>query len=95
MFITLAGIVVSWLGSLVLYGFGELVDRAISIDNKLGIPHSPASQAVSSVPVSPAAPGPAPVTGPAAAGSSIFCPECGFEQDNTHTFCSRCGRRIR
>lgn len=39
---TLTGILVivlgalgSWVGSLTLYGFGELVDRAMSIDDKL------------------------------------------------------------
>ena len=32
----IAGSIGSWLGSLVLYGFGELIERAVSIDNKLG-----------------------------------------------------------
>ena len=27
---------VSWLSSLTTYGFGELIERAVSIDNKLG-----------------------------------------------------------
>lgn len=32
----IAGSIGSWLGSLILYGFGELIERAISIDSKLG-----------------------------------------------------------
>lgn len=34
--LAIIGSIFSWLSSLALYGFGELIDRAISIDNKLG-----------------------------------------------------------
>ncbi len=31
----IGGSLASWIGSFLIYGFGELIDRAISIDNKL------------------------------------------------------------
>lgn len=34
-FIGIGGIVVSWLANCVLYGFGELVDRSMSVDEKM------------------------------------------------------------
>lgn len=33
--ILVAGALGSWVGSMVLYGFGELIERAVSIDRKL------------------------------------------------------------
>lgn len=35
MAVLIIGPILAWLSSLVLYGFGELVDKADSIDNKL------------------------------------------------------------
>ena len=36
--VLIAGPICSWLGSLVTYGFGELIERAKSIDEKLSNP---------------------------------------------------------
>ena len=38
--ILIAGPLCSWLGSLMTYGFGELIERAKSIDEKLNAPHA-------------------------------------------------------
>ena len=35
MLVIILGVLGSWLGSLTMYGFGELVERAMNIDDKL------------------------------------------------------------
>ena len=73
---TVAWILVVWLSSLVLYGFGELVDRAESIDKKLKM--SGGAETVSDEGI----------TKPV---HFIQCPKCGSAEDSSHNYCYKCG----
>ena len=73
---TAVWILIAWLSSLVLYGFGELVDRAESIDKKLKM--SGGAETVSDEGI----------TKPV---QLIQCPKCGSAEDSRHYFCCNCG----
>ena len=69
---------------LVLYGFGELVDRAVSQDNKM--PKLKYVQQPAPQPVPQPVPQPAPVVG--------VCPGCGHQNPADAKFCENCGAKL-
>ncbi len=73
---TVAWILVVWLSSLVLYGFGELVDRAESIEKQLK--RSGGAETVSDEGITKTV-------------QLIQCPKCGSAEDSRHYFCCNCG----
>ena len=84
--ILICGVAISWLASLTLYGFGELVDRTSSIDDKLDIlddldtvnkADNKRAQRADDVKM------------------TIICNECGFEQDYANNFCCKCGKKLK
>lgn len=68
---------------LVLYGFGELIDRAVSQDNKM-----PKLKYVQQP-----APQPAPQP-PVQKPVSFACPECGHQNPHDAKFCENCGAKV-
>ena len=80
---------------LVLYGFGELVDRSVSQDNKmpkLKYVQQPAPQPVPQPPVQPA-PQPAPQP-PVQKPVAAVCPGCGHQNPGDAKFCENCGTKL-
>ena len=74
---------------LVLYGFGELIDRAVSQDNKM-----PKLKYVQQ-PVPQPAPQPAPAPQPPVQKPVSFaCPECGHQNPHDAKFCENCGAKV-
>ena len=78
--ILIGGVAISWLASLTLYGFGELVDRAVSIDDKLCITNKTDDKKVMRTDN---------------VKMTIICNDCGYEQDYSNTFCCKCGKKLK
>lgn len=78
--ILIAGVAISWLASLTLYGFGELIDRTASIDDKLDIDNKMDDKRAQSAD---------------AVKMTIICNDCGFEQDYSNSYCCKCGSKLK
>ncbi len=91
--IMLLGSLLSWVGSFVLFGFGELIERVKNIEGKLDNP-------APSAPMPEAAPVPE-VAGfenafrtkaPEKVQSDVwYCRKCGHKNSNDYIFCVSCG----
>jgi hypothetical protein len=73
---TVAWILVVWLSSLLVYGFGELIDRAESIDKQLKMRNK--AEYVSEEDITDTV-------------HLIQCPKCGSAEDSRHYYCQKCG----
>ena len=88
---------VAWLSSLILYGFGEIVDTAIINRNGscANIEHPQESKTVSAI-VQPQQtveeePEPEEVDVVAQAAETGLCPKCGDKLYMNNSYCSKCG----
>jgi hypothetical protein len=91
-----AGSVISWLSSWVLYGFGELIENTAKIAAQRQTVSDGAADAASVSPsVRPASPETDPM--PAAEGPAALkrlCANCGAELPDDTAFCTSCGQRV-
>lgn len=75
-----SGALVSWLSSIFIYGFGELIDKTAEISNKL--------------PESKTAEEPAPAAPKYNPDTEYKCPECGGKFKFGQEKCPGCGKKI-
>ena len=89
--IIVVGSLLSWIGSFVLYGFGELICRTSAIDEKIDIflnskPHGENMGNMISTFTSTANNNRVPTT-----PGVVKCPECGAMESSAHSNCYKCG----
>ncbi|MDR1299347.1 MAG: zinc ribbon domain-containing protein [Oscillospiraceae bacterium] len=82
--VIIVGAIASWASSLVMYGFGELVEKATVIAAKLPSASGAAAPAPSI---------PAPTQSPAAEIDPV-CPKCGHDNAAGSQFCKVCGAKL-
>lgn len=97
--VAVIGALCSWLGTFLLYGFGELIERVTSIDEKMKGSTPPVYEEPSTFYVRTPAPAPSvPDPRPAASSSSPaldkvwYCGYCGTQNTNISAQCKGCGR---
>lgn len=104
------GPLVSWLGTMLIYGFGELIDKTVSLENKLvgpepePAPKTPLFSRIKKNAAASEAPAPAPAPAAPILSDTIpetlpnimkFCTQCGAEQPIGNTVCYKCGTRFK
>ena len=75
------GVLISWISSFVLYGYGQLIHSVQNIEAKI-------------CPEYVNAPTPAPAPAPAPVPAGRTCPHCGYLNDDYSKFCVRCGSNL-
>lgn len=105
LFVLLVGSFLSWLGSLCLYAYGELVDKVTSIHRGLGFdkPHAYDPRNATEWRCSCGKVNPYFVAvcscgksrdNSTEGGGSIKCPDCGAIERADHKFCYHCGCKL-
>ena len=82
--VILFGSLFSWLGSLAMYGFGELVENSTILANEVKAKHAAPQAPVYQ-------PAYQPVQQPPQAPAKVNCPKCGMPQTVGTKFCAGCG----
>ncbi len=92
--VIIVGFIVAWLSSLLLYGFGELIELTASNERNTRSILNLLKQKELSTPASANAPQGA-KSEPLYTEESIVCPACNFKQPAYRTVCFHCGKSFK
>ncbi len=87
MLIIILGSLFSWISSFCLYGFGELIERVINIDEKLKCSKIPKQIIPNDSTIT--------VEEDIFSEDTTFCPKCGADITNDSSVCHVCGETIK